>query len=267
MPWGIGDIGEDLEDVAKFTGKAASKLTRGRFDDDSSDSGSSGSDPSSSAKTAKSGDSKKTDDTKKKTDTTPAAPPESAYEQLANAQADQYLQMEAKLQPLTSGATLPATESNMSQGAEAMLGQSATSPMAQWLNSQTSAAQAQNAPVEAANQAVSTAETQGQGLVASGLQQMGQAETAEIQAAPYTQLLTSLAADVPYKILGGYGQFNLAGITGKNVPEGLKAAETNLDVSTTGQTGGGTPTLPPVAGSITSATPTTPESTTASLTQ
>lgn len=197
---------------------------------------------------------KKSDDPKKKDDDTkPAAPTEdSAYEQLANAQAEQYLQMTKNLDPLTSGSALTSVDSNMSQGAEAMLGTSSTSPISQWLKQQTDAAQAQYAPVAAANQGVAAAENQGQGLIASGLRQMGQAETAEMQAAPYSQLLQSLASEVPYKLFDNY---NITNLTGPNVPQGLKLAETNLGLNAEGQTGGSTPTLPAPTTSTPSITP------------
>ena len=79
---------------------------------------------------------------------------------------------------------------------------------------------------------------------------MGQAEANMIQMAPYQQLLSSLAADVPYKLLGGaYGSYDIPGILGKNVPSGVETALNNLGVSTAGLTSKGVPTLPPVAGS------------------
>jgi len=181
-----------------------------------------------------------------------AATPESAYEQLANAQADQYLAATAQLNPLTSGSALTSVDSNMSQGAEAMLGQSSTSPISQWLNQQTQAAQAQYAPVASANASLASAEQSGQQLIAGGIQQMGQAETAEMQSAPYSQLLQSLASDVPYKLLDNY---NFTNLTGPNVPQGLKLAENNLDITATGQTGGSTPALPAPSTGILSITP------------
>jgi hypothetical protein len=85
---------------------------------------------------------------------------------------------------------------------------------------------------------------------------MGQAETATMQAAPYESLLQSLATDVPYKLLDNYNFSSLS----KNVPAAVQKAETNLDITTTGQgTGvGSAPILPaPSTGPIT--TPITPE--------
>lgn len=132
-----------------------------------------------------------------------------AYTQLADAQANQFLQTTKNLDPLTSGATLPAIEGTASSAAEQMLGQSATSPVSQWLNQQTQAAQAQNAPLEAAEQGVASAQDSANKLTAQGLQSMGTAETQMMNAAPYTQLLQSLAADVPYKLANNYSLSDL----------------------------------------------------------
>jgi hypothetical protein len=93
---------------------------------------------------------------------------------------------------------------------------------------------------------------------------MGQAETATLQAAPYSQLLSALAADVPYKLFDNYN------IKGLPSTPGVAQIEGNLGITAeAGPTSatGGAPTLPPIAGSPTSTAATTPESTTASLTQ
>ena len=172
----------------------------------------------------------------------PGPAPESAYEQLANAQADQYLGMTKSLDNLTSGADEKSIDSNITSGAEAMLGQSSTSPMSQWLNQQSSAAQAQFAPTQAASAQLSSAEDQGSKLVAGALQGMGTAETAMMQAAPYQQLLQSLASEVPYHLANNYAPF--PALEGKNVPSWLQTVEKNVGVNTTGQgTGVGVPML------------------------
>ena len=171
--------------------------------------------------------------------------PESAYEQLANAQAEQYLAMTKEIDPLTSGAALPAINANMSKGAEAMLGQGGNSAMSQWLNQQTGAAASQYAPVLAAGQQVAGAQDRAAQMEATGIEQMGQAETAEMQAAPYEQLLQSLAQEVPYHLSQNYP---FPGLTGQNVPAFLQGAEKYVGVNTTGQ-GTGTGGIPGSAGS------------------
>lgn len=156
------------------------------------------------------------------------APTESAYEQLANQQADQYLAMTKSMDPLTSGYAIPSIDKNISSGAEAMLGQSSSSPISQWLNQQTAAAQAQYAPTEAANSQVAQAENSGEALVAKGLQGLGIAETEMMQSAPYDQLLNSLASEVPYHLAEGY---SIPGLTAANTPSWLQQAEENVGVT------------------------------------
>jgi hypothetical protein len=133
--------------------------------------------------------------------------PSDAYTQLADQQAQQYMNMIGAANPLTSGSALPAIEGTASQQASQELGQSATSPTSQWLNAQTQAAQAQNAPVAAAMSQTGQAENSAAWLLNSGMQNMGQAEDKMLQEAPYQQLLNTLAADIPYKLLGGSATF------------------------------------------------------------
>lgn len=166
---------------------------------------------------------------------------DSAYENLANAQANQYLQMDKAMEPYTSGAAIPSFDSSMTSGAEKMLGTSSSSPISQWLNQQVQAAQAQYAPTQAAGATVAQAEQAGAGLVAGGLKQMGQAETAQMQVAPYEGLLQSLATDVPYKLLDNYDFSKLS----TNIPAAVQMAESNLGITTAGQgTGVSAPSLP-----------------------
>jgi hypothetical protein len=173
----------------------------------------------------------------------PAAPTgESAYQQLADAQANQYLQMTKNLDPLTSGASLPAIEATASDQASQMLGASATSPVSQWLNAQTQAAQAQNAPAAAAASQVAGAQDQAAQLEAAGLKNMGAAENQMMQAAPYQQLLQSLAQDVPYKLLSNY--------TIPEIQQSMKSAESQLGLSTAGTPTAPTPNLPSISSGI-----------------
>lgn len=177
------------------------------------------------------------------TDTATAGTTESAYQQLADAQANQYLAMTKALDPLTSGAALPAIEGQAAANASQMLGASATSPVSQWLNAQTSAAQAQNAPAAAAQAQVGVAQDYASTLLASGLQNMGKAESQMMQAAPYQQLLQSLAADVPYKILSGQTLQTI-------LPE-VKAGEASLGLSTAGTPTAQAPALPSISQGVT----------------
>lgn len=154
---------------------------------------------------------------------------EDSYQALAEQQAQQYLQSTKNLDPLTSGAALPAIEGTASANASQMLGASSTSPVSQWLNAQTQAAQAQNAPALAAEQQVAGAQDQAAGLEAQGLTNMGQAEKQMMAAAPYQQLLASLAQEVPYHLASGY---SVPGMTQANTPQWLQQTEANVGVQT-----------------------------------
>lgn len=173
---------------------------------------------------------------------------EDAYQQLADTQANQYLNMTKALDPLTSGASLPAIESTASQNASQMLGASSSSPVSQWLNAQTQAAQAQNVPAGEAQAQVAAAQDNAAGLVAGGLKNMGSAEAQMMQAAPYQQLLSSLAADVPYKLLSGY--------TLPQIQTTLQQSEQGLGLSTTGNPTVPTPALPALSSGIIPPAPT-----------
>jgi hypothetical protein len=165
-------------------------------------------------------------------------PSESEYEKLANAQADQYLSMVGALDPLTSGAALPAIDQNIAQGADKMLGVSGNSGIAGWLDQQTAAAQQQGAGVTAAGAALGQAEDANAQGIAGGLQQMGVAETNLMKEAPYQQLLSSLAAEVPYHLASGY---SIPGMTKANTPGWLQQAETNVGVTPTAASSGSNP--------------------------
>ena len=132
----------------------------------------------------------------------PAAQP-TPWEDLANQLVASYAGQIAALTPVANGTTAAGADATMSANAESMLGASANSPMAAWLNANTAAAQSQSQ----ATQAASTAEEQAQQAGSAGIQKalvnLGTAEQEQMNAAPYQQLLSSLAADVPYKLLGG----------------------------------------------------------------
>ena len=152
---------------------------------------------------------------------------EDAYQKLAENQAQQFLQTTKNLDPLTSGQALPAIEGTASANASQMLGASSTSPVSQWLNAQTSAAQAQNAPALAAEQQVAGAQDSAASLEAQGLTNMGAAEKQMMAAAPYQQLLQSLAQEVPYHLASGY---SVPGMTQANTPQWLQQTEANVGV-------------------------------------
>ena len=132
---------------------------------------------------------------------TPAQP--TPWEDLANQLVASYGSTIAALTPQASGQTAATADASMSKNAEAMLGQGSTSPMAQWLNSHPAAAQAQSSALTTAEQAQETAAQEGSAQIQGGLKALGVAEQQQMNAAPYAQLLTALAADVPYKLLGG----------------------------------------------------------------
>ena len=171
---------------------------------------------------------------------------EDSYQALAEQQANQYLQSSKNLDPLTSGASIPTIEAGATQQASQMLGASATSPVSQWLNAQTQAAQAQNAPAAAAESQLASAQDQAANLEASGLKGLGTAEGQMIAAAPYQQLLTSLAQEVPYHLASGY---SVPGMTQANTPGWLQQIESNVGVQTLPASSGSSATakglLPP----------------------
>jgi hypothetical protein len=184
------------------------------------------------------------------------APGPTSEEQIADAQADQYLSMAKALDPLASGATGAGVATASASGAASLLGQSSSSPIGQWLQQNTQAAQAQYAPVAAAESSVSAAENQATSLEAGALKGLGTAESEQMQAAPYTSLLNSLAAEVPYEMTKSYVP------AWASAPEWLKTAEAGAGVpgvsgqSTSGGTTastGATPILaaPPVAANVT----------------
>lgn len=172
------------------------------------------------------------------TPTEPAAKPDNPYEDLANAQASQYLAMTKALDPLTSGAAMPAITQNMSAEAVSMLGQSTGGPVAQWLEQQNKSAQAQNQGVSAAMGQLGQAEDANSQLIAGGLKGLGTAESDQMHAAPYQQLLSSLAASVPYHLSSGY---SIPGLTSANQPTWLTQAEQNAGISVPGASAGTTP--------------------------
>jgi hypothetical protein len=161
-----------------------------------------------------------------------------AYTALADKQAQEYLDQTNKLDPLISGQAIPTIEANASQQASQMLGASATSPVSQWLNAQTQAAQAQNAPVAAAMGDVGKAQDSAAQLEAAGVKNMGAAESQLMQAAPYQQLLQSLAQEVPYHLASGW---SIPGLTQANTPQWLQQAESNVGVQSLPASSGTSP--------------------------
>ncbi len=213
---GAQNVANDLPSAMKDTGKALSFLDDSSKKSDKKKTGKGDGGGSVAASTAQ---------------------PESAYEQLANAQADQYLAVTKSIDPLTTGAALPTLDASATAQAEADLGPNA-SPVAQWLGEQNTAAAAQNQGVVSANNELANAQTTASNLESSGLQAMGTAETQMLNAAPYQQLLQSLAAEVPYHLASGY---TIPGLTTANQPSWLTAAEANAGVEATAAAKGTTP--------------------------
>lgn len=184
-------------------------------------------------------------------------PGPSSEEQIADAQADQYLAMTKSLDPLASGATGAQAATASASGAAALLGQSPSSSIGQWLDQQTQAAQTQYAPVAAAENSVEGAEQNATSLEANALKGLGTAETEQMQAAPYTSLLNSLASEVPYQLVKGY----LPAWT--SAPSWVQTAEKGAGVSIAGQASSSTgadstsstPILPAPTASVPSVTP------------
>lgn len=136
--------------------------------------------------------------------TTPTETPQEQWEDLADQLTATYAQTIKSLDPVGGVAASNATnDADISAQAEADLGQSSTSPMAQWLNANTAATAAQSSATTAAEQAQVNAQDAGAAQIGNALQGLGQAEQKQMAAAPYQQLLQSLAADVPYQLLQG----------------------------------------------------------------
>jgi hypothetical protein len=190
-----------------------------------------------------------------------APPPgQSPYEQLANAEANTYLQQWQGLQGLVSGQNLGAIDSQVSGQAMAMLGPNAQSGVGQWLSQQDKAAQAQSAGVTQAMGGLEQAEQAGQKLISQGMQEMGTAETDVMRAAPYQQLLQSLASAVPYHLSSGY---SYPYITGKGAPAFITGAAANAAGNAPGSTTSANPfgtaqsgTAPPLPYPTSAASPT-----------
>lgn len=257
-----GGVNRGLSSLVKGHGFDVFGIDPADRGDSSGSSSSDSSSDSSSSKSAPSGDAAEISKLQKELKTAQAgdktAEAQDQYTQLADAQAQQFLGLTKSLDPLTSGATLPAIESTASANAAQMLGQSSTSPISQWLNQQTQAAQAQNAPVEAAEQQTAKAQDYSAQYLSGGLQNMGKAEDQLMAAAPYEQLLQSLAADVPYKILGGETLQTI-------LPE-VKTGEASLGLSTAGAPAASTPSLPPINAGIIPGAPGTVQTGPADLT-
>ena len=158
--------------------------------------------------------------------TTTTTAPADPWAQLSDQLAASYASSINALNPIASGQTLASTDAAMSANADTMLGQSSTSPMAQYLNMNTQAAQAQSAGTVAAGAAESAANDVGSAQIAKGLQNLGAAEDQQMASAPYQQLLQSLAAEVPYHLSSGYTIPGLA-----NAPAWLQSAETAAGVN------------------------------------
>lgn len=147
---------------------------------------------------------------KGKTTTKPttATPTTSPWEQLAGSLVGSYQTAESALNALAAGGAGQAAAENgkMAAGAEAMLGQGAGGPAAQYFAAQSQAAQnqAQGAGLYGAEAQVAKDEQAASALEQTGLKGLGVAEAAQAQGAPYQQLLSSMASEVPYHLAQGY---------------------------------------------------------------
>ena len=173
---------------------------------------------------------------KSPTVTTPPAQPQNPWTQLADSVAKQYADTIFSEAPEAAGVGNYQTQANAS--AEADLGASQTSPMAQYLNSLTSAAASQNTGVQAAEQGEEAAALKGSAGILQGVKNLGAAEDQEMQSAPYQQLLQSLAAEVPYQLSKGY---SLPGWNANQEPNWLNQAM-YYSGATSSMAGGGTTT-------------------------
>ena len=189
--------------------------------------------------------------------TTPP-PTTNPWEDLTNQLVQSYAGSINALNPIASGQTLASTDAAMSSNAETMLGAGSGSPMAQYLNANTAAAQAQSAGTTAAVAAESAGNDAGSAQIGKALQGLGQAETQQMAGAPYQQLLQALAAEVPYKLSSG----TIPSLSGSEFSKPwLTAAETAAGVpnvsATTGTSlpGAPTPSLPNPTSVATPASP------------
>ncbi len=170
---------------------------------------------------------KKPDDKKKKDDTAATSTaPVDPWTELTDQLVASYAGTINALNPVSSGQDIGAADKAMTASADSMLGASATSPMSQWLNANTQAAQSQGQATTSALAAESAADDTGSAQIAKAMQGLGTAESEQMAAAPYQQLLQSLASEVPYHLSEGYSIPALA-----NAPSWLQAAETSAGVN------------------------------------
>jgi hypothetical protein len=174
------------------------------------------------------------------TTTTPA---ESPWEQLAGSLVGSYQTAESALNALAAGGPQQAAQENaqMGAGAAAMLGQGSGGPAAQYFAQQSQAAQsqAQGAGLYGAEAQVAKDEQAASSLEQTGLKGLGTAEAAQAMGAPYQQLLSSLASEVPYHLASGYSIPAL-----QNAPSWLTQAESATGVTPAAGTGAGGAGLP-----------------------
>ena len=182
------------------------------------------------------------------------AAPVDPWTALTDQLTQQYSSLLNEFAPTASGANQGTMDKTMSGQAEAMLGASASSPMASWLNQVSGAAQAQGSGVTNAMAAETQAAETGAKGIQGALGAMATAEGEQAKYAPYDQLLAALAGEVPYML--SKGTLPSTSPLFKNVPPALQYIEGNVGATQALPTVGGAPGLPaPVAAGTTSANP------------
>ena len=162
--------------------------------------------------------------------------PADPWEQLTNQLTAQYSSLLNEFQPTAMGQTQGAMDQTMSSDAQAMLGSSG-GPLASWMSQITGAAQAQGAPLTAAMAKETQAADIGAKGEMSALQAMGKASDQQMTMAPYDQLLSSLAGEVPYLL--AKGNLPASNPLVANAPHALQWIEGNMGVTSALPTAGG----------------------------
>jgi hypothetical protein len=144
-------------------------------------------------------------ETKRHTTTETSKQPENPWAQLAEQTANELAGNTALMAQQASGATGDAAVAQADAQALNDLGQSQTSPMAQWLQQNAAEASAQNTGVANAEAAQEQSFQLGDAGIQKAIKGLGAATEASIQAAPYEQLLQGLVSSVPYTLSKGYG--------------------------------------------------------------
>lgn len=145
----------------------------------------------------------------------------SPWTKLGNALASQYQQEETPVAAAVSGATIPAAQQGAAASALSSLGLSPNSSAAQWLNSQTAAAQAQSAPVAQAMAQEGAQYAAEAGPITQAIMAYGEANALSDLTAPASGWLSALSSHITSN-LSYYGDIPKAALG--SLPPGVAEA-------------------------------------------